>query len=88
MKVMVLVKGDANYEAGAICMDEKLSREMEDQLTLDLVNSVPVLSKNEDHLMVADAARLPMDSEEQDLDEEMIDQTLKATLQEPSLLDR
>lgn len=38
---------DRNYESGAICMDESLSKEMEDQLTLDLINSVPVTSSNE-----------------------------------------
>jgi len=39
---------DRNYEAGALCMDESLSLQMENQLTLDLVNSVPVVSKNEE----------------------------------------
>ena len=38
---------DRNIEAGAICMDENLSAEMEPQLTLDLVNSVPVISASE-----------------------------------------
>ena len=33
---------ERNYEAGALCMDENLSQQMEVQLTLDLVNSVPV----------------------------------------------
>jgi len=36
-----------NEEAGALCMDESLSAEMEKRLTLDLVNSVPVMSSNE-----------------------------------------
>lgn len=38
---------ERNYEAGAICLDEDLSRQMENQLTLDLVNSTPVVSLNE-----------------------------------------
>jgi phosphatidylserine/phosphatidylglycerophosphate/cardiolipin synthase-like enzyme len=37
-----------NTEAGIICMDENLSKEMEDQLALDLVNSTPIASSNED----------------------------------------
>jgi len=40
---------ERNEEAGAICMDETLSKEMENQLTLDLVNSIPVASTNERH---------------------------------------
>jgi hypothetical protein len=35
-----------NYEAGIVCMDHSLSQAMESQLTLDLVNSVPVISSN------------------------------------------
>ena len=35
-----------NYEAGIVCMDHSLSQAMEKQLTLDLVNSVPVVSSN------------------------------------------
>jgi phosphatidylserine/phosphatidylglycerophosphate/cardiolipin synthase-like enzyme len=38
---------DRNVEAGALCMDESLSRQMEAQLALDLANSVPVVSANE-----------------------------------------
>ena len=38
---------DRNIEAGALCMDEKLSRQMEAQLALDLANSTPVVSENE-----------------------------------------
>jgi phosphatidylserine/phosphatidylglycerophosphate/cardiolipin synthase-like enzyme len=38
---------ERNDEAGAICMDQSLSQAMETQLTLDLVNSVPVMSRNE-----------------------------------------
>jgi phosphatidylserine/phosphatidylglycerophosphate/cardiolipin synthase-like enzyme len=40
---------ERNTEAGIVCMDERLSKEMEPQLALDLGNSVPVTSANEFH---------------------------------------
>lgn len=36
-----------NTEAGIICMDENLSKEMENQLAMDLSNSIPITSSNE-----------------------------------------
>lgn len=37
---------DRNHEGAAICMDESLTKQMRELLTLDIVNSVPVISKN------------------------------------------
>ncbi len=37
---------DRNHEGAAICMDESLAEQMRNLLTLDLVNSTPVVSKN------------------------------------------
>ncbi len=37
---------DRNHEGAAICMDESLAAQMRNLLTLDLINSTPVVSKN------------------------------------------
>jgi phosphatidylserine/phosphatidylglycerophosphate/cardiolipin synthase-like enzyme len=37
---------DFSHEAGILCLDESLRQQLEPQLTQDLVNSVPVVSKN------------------------------------------
>ena len=38
---------DRNHEAGIICLDRSLNRQMEEELARDLANSIPVVSSNE-----------------------------------------
>jgi len=54
---------ERNYEAGAMCLDEELSTAMENQLTLDLVNSTPVVSSNENQAPTVETAQSSPDQE-------------------------
>jgi phosphatidylserine/phosphatidylglycerophosphate/cardiolipin synthase-like enzyme len=38
-----------NHEAGILCLDARLRDQLEGQVTLDIINSVPTVSLNEDH---------------------------------------